>query len=100
MLCVFRAWMEPVPAFNPNDGPIGPDAHMSFWVGGAAVAVPLTALPVAVAATGSAYLSSGRLGGPGAARVSAVTAAVAAEVAFISVFVAPRGLLGMDPGHA
>jgi hypothetical protein len=97
---VFRAWMEPLPAFSPNDGPIAPDASMSFWVGGAAMAAPLAALTVASAVTGSEYLSSVRSAGrAGAAWVSAVIAAVTAEVVFISVFVAPVALLGMAPGR-
>lgn len=97
---VFRAWMEPLPAFNPNDGPIGPNANMSFWVGGAAMAVPLAALTVASAVTGSEYLSSVRPAGRArTAWVSAVIAAVTAEVVFISVFVAPGPLLGMAPGR-
>src|SRR5215472_5832967 len=97
---VFRAWMEPLPVFNPNDGPIGPDANMSFWVGGAAMAAPLATLTVALAVTGSEYLSSVRPAGrAGAAWVLAVTAAVAAEVVFICVFVAPEPLFGMAPGR-
>lgn len=38
-LWVFRAWMQPVPAFNPNDGPIGPDSNLDFWLGAALMAV-------------------------------------------------------------
>lgn len=97
---VFRAWMEPLPAFNPNDGPIGPDANMSFWVGGAAMAAPLATLTVALAVTGSVYLSRVRSAGrAGAAWVLAVTAAVTAEVVFICVFMAPWPLFGMAPGR-
>jgi hypothetical protein len=92
--------MEPLPAFNPNDGPIVADASLSFWVGGAAMAVPLAALTVALAVTGSEYLSRVRSAGrAGAAWLSAVTAAITAELVFIGVFVAPGAPFGMAPGR-
>lgn len=92
--------MEPLPPFNPNDGPIGSDALMSFLVGGAAMAAPLAMLTVALVVTGWQYLSSVRNAGrAGAAWLLAVTAAITAEVVFICVFVAPGPLFGMAPGR-
>ena len=92
--------MHPVSPFNPDNGPIGADANLSFWVGGYLMAVPLAGFSAALAATGSRYLSS--VNSPRrirAAWASAVTAAVAVEVVFIGIFMVPGSLLGMRLGH-
>ena len=97
---VFRVWMHPVPAFNPNDGPIGTDANLSFWLGGYLMAVPLTGFSAALAATGSRYLHGLRATRHiRAAWTSAVIAAVAVEVVFIGSFMTPGSLFGMGLGR-
>lgn len=99
-LWVFRAWTHPVPAFNPNDGPIGPDSNLDFWLGGYAMAVPLGGLSAALAATGLWYLDSvGPTRRTWAAFASAVTAAVAVEAVFISTFILAGSWLGMTLGR-
>jgi hypothetical protein len=99
-LWVFRAWAHPVPAFNPDDGPIGPNANLSFWVGGFLMGVPLAGLSAALASVGLGYVwrvgSAPRIR---AAWISAVCAAVAVEVVFIGTFMAPGMLFGMTPGQ-
>jgi hypothetical protein len=93
---VFRAWIHPVPAFNPNDGPIGTNSNLSFWLRGLLMAVPLAGFTAALAATGSWYLHHIRSTWPiRAAWASAMTAAVAVEAMFVGIFVAPGPVLGM-----
>jgi hypothetical protein len=100
-LWVFRAWEHPVPAFNPNDGPIGPDSNLSFWVGGCAMGLPLAAFTVALAAIGSRHVSKdGRSARVRTAWVVAVAAAVVLEAVFIGTFMAPGKLFGIAPGQA
>jgi hypothetical protein len=97
---VCHAWTQPVPAFDPNDGPIGTDANLSFWVGGFAMAVPLAGLSAALAVTGSGYLSSIRATWRlRAGWAFAVAAAVAVEVMFIGTFMIAGSLLGMRLGR-
>lgn len=92
--------MHPVPAFNPNDGPIGTDSHLSFWLGGLLMAMPLAGFTAALAATGSRYLYNLRSGRRiRAAWASSVTAALAVEVIFVGIFIAPQPVLGMELGH-
>jgi len=98
-LWVFRAWEHPVPAFNPNDGPIPANANISFWLGGFLMGTPLAALTAALALVGLQYVSRLRSVQIRAAWISAVTAAVAVEVAFIGIFVAPGAPFGMAPGR-
>ncbi|HEX9033388.1 MAG TPA: hypothetical protein VF834_16230 [Streptosporangiaceae bacterium] len=92
--------MHPVPAVTPNDGPIGTDSNLSFWVGGFLMGLPLAGFSAALAAIGSGYLSSVRSTRRiRAAWASAVTAAVAVQLVFIGTFVVPGSLLGMGPDH-
>src|SRR5262249_9498315 len=81
-----RAWAEPLPSAIELQGPIGADATLDFWVGGAAMAVPLAVLSGGAAAAGSQYLSRVRCAWQAwAGWVAAVTAAVTAEVMFIGL---------------
>jgi hypothetical protein len=99
-LWVFRAWEQPVPAFNPNDGPLPADANLDFWLGGWLMAVPLVVLTATAAAVGLQYVwtlpSPSRIR---AAWIAAVTAAVLTDVAFIGTFAAHGALFGMAPGQ-
>ena len=100
-LWVFHAWAQSLPSLGPNDGPIGPDANLSFWVGGAAMGVLLAGLSAAAAVTGTVFLSEVRtVRRIWAGWVLAVIAAVAVETAFVGVFIAWGALFGMAPGHA
>jgi hypothetical protein len=99
-LWVFRAWVHPVPAFNPNDGPIGTDANLSFWMGAPLMAVPLASFSAALAATGLEYLRSVRTTWRiRVAWASAVTAGVVVDVVFIGTFMSPGSVLGMGLGR-
>ena len=89
-----------MPAFNPNDGPIGPDSNLSFWVGGLLMGTPLAAFTAALAAIGSRYVSTARPSARiRAAWAAAVAAAVAVDLLFIGTFMAPGKLFGMAPGQ-
>jgi hypothetical protein len=97
---VFHAWAQPLPPAIALQGPIGADANLDFWVGGAAMAVPLAALSAGAAVTGSLYLSSVRCAWQAwAGWVAAVTAAITVEVIFIGLFICPEPVLGMKPGR-
>lgn len=99
-LWVFRAWMQPVPAFSPNDGPIGADSNLDFWLGAVLMAVPLAVLLAALAVRASGYLK--RVQATGRTRTawtSAVSAAGCVEIAFLGTFAAPVPLFGMKLGQ-
>jgi hypothetical protein len=99
-LWVFRAWMQPVPAFNPNDGPIGADSNLDFWLGAALMAMPLAGLLAAFVACGFVYLDRARA--TGRARVAwtgAVVAAACADLAFLGTFAAPGRLFAIRLGQ-
>jgi len=99
-LWVFRAWMQPVPAFNPNDGPIGADSNLDFWLGAALMAVPLGGLLGALAACNPGYLKRAQASGrTRAAWTGAVIAAACVDIAFLGTFAAPAPLFGMKLGQ-
>lgn len=99
-LWVFRAWMQPVPAFNPNDGPIGPDSNLDFWLGTALMAMPLIGLLAVLAVFAPEYLT--RAQATGRTRTAwkvGVVAAVCVDIAFLGAFAAPSRVFGMKPGQ-
>jgi hypothetical protein len=97
---VFHAWAQPPPSAIDLQGPMGADADLDFWVGGAAMTVPLAALSVGAAVTGSLYLSRVKCACQAwAGWIAVVTAAVTVEVMFIGVFIWPGPVLGMKPGQ-
>jgi hypothetical protein len=99
-LWVFRAWMHPVPAVNPNDGPIGADSNLDFWLGAALMAVPLGGTLAALAACASGYLNRVRATRrTRTAWTGAMIAAVCVDIAFLATFAAPVPLFGMKPGQ-
>src|SRR6185437_10416688 len=99
-LWVFRAWMQPVPAFNPNDGPIGADSNLDFWLGAALMAVPLGGLLGALAACNAGYLKRAQASGrTRAAWTGAVIAAACVDIAFLGTFAAPAPLFGIKLGQ-
>ena len=98
-LWVFRAWMQPVPAFNPNDGPIGADSNLDFWLGTALMAAPLTGLLAVLAVFASEYLKRAQATGrTRTAWTAGVIAAVCVDVAFLGTFAAPARVTGMKLG--
>jgi hypothetical protein len=99
-LLVFRAWMQPVPAFNPNDGPIGPDDGFSFLLGGALMAMPLVGLLAVLAVLASEYLKRAQAAGrTRTAWAGAVIAAIGADLAFLGTFTFSVPSFGMRLGQ-
>lgn len=99
-LWVFRAWMQPVPAFNPNDGPIGADSNLDFWLGTVLMAVPLVGLLAVLAVFASEYLKRAQATRrTRTAWTAGVIAAVSVDIAFLGTFAAPARVFGMRLGQ-
>ncbi len=97
---VFHAWRQPLPAFNPNDGPLPADNGFSFLAGGMAMLVPLVGLSAGLAGTGTAFIERAGIRSRWLlAWMTAVIAGIAVDIALVFVF-AIWAPFGMGPGHA
>jgi hypothetical protein len=92
--------MQPVPAFNPNDGPIGPDDGFSFLLGGGLMAMPLAGLLAVLAIFASEYLKrSHATVRTRTAWACAVIAATGTDLAFLGTFTFSVPSFGMRLGR-
>jgi hypothetical protein len=92
--------MQPVPAFNPNDGPLGPDDGFSFLLGAGLMAMPLAGLLAVLAALASEYLR--RVEATVRIRATwacAVIAAIGIDLAFLGTFAISVPSFGMRLGR-
>ncbi len=84
----------------PNDGPIGADSNLDFWLGTVLMAVPLTGLLAVLAVFASEYLKRAQATGrTRTAWTAGVIAAVGVDLAFLGTFAAPGRVFGMKLGQ-